>query len=158
LSIQSRTRSISCGLGVTTSSAFMRSIGTMRIRPPSGFWSRWPSSFSISAPTDLTSALCSVNSPADMPAIQSTSKILIVSSRCLSSRSVPEMMSRLRKSSARTACASLANGSISRSISRTLTYMSGTIWTEYPGGSARFERPSIGVTLPRTAAPAGTIR
>ena len=46
----------------------------------------------------------------------------------------------------------------SRTISRTLTNRSGTIWTEYPDGRLRALLPSSGVTLPRTAAPAGTIR
>ena len=43
----------------------------------------------------------------------------------------------LRSSSGRTACASRANGSRRRSISRTPMYLSGTICTEKPGGSAR---------------------
>ena len=57
----------------------------------------------------------------------------------------------LRSSSGRTACASRANGSRMRIISRTPMYLSGTICTEKPGGSARAELPSCGVTLPRTA-------
>ena len=63
----------------------------------------------------------------------------------------------LRSSSGRTACASRANGSRMRIISRTPTYLSGTICTEKPAGSARAELPSCGVMLPRTAAACGTI-
>ena len=107
--------------------------------------------------TVFTSAFCSVKTPADMPDIQSMSNISIVSIRWRSSSSVPDRISRLRISSARTACASFANGSRMRSISRTPTYRSGTICTEKPGGSARDELPSCGVTLPRTAAACGTI-
>ena len=99
----------------------MRSIGTMRMSPPSGFASRCPRSFSISCPTVFTSALCSVKRPADMPRIQSMSNSAIVSIRCRNSRSVPDRISRFRRSSARTACASLASGSRIFSISRELT-------------------------------------
>ena len=80
-----------------------------------------PMILSSSAITDLTSELVSVNTPADMPAIQSMSNMSIVSIRLRNSRSVPARISRLRSSSGRTACASLAKGSSSRIISFTPT-------------------------------------
>ncbi len=100
--------------------------------------------------------LVSVNTPADMPAIQSMSNMSIVSMRLRSSRSVPARISRLRSSSGRTACASLAKGSSSRIISFTPTNFNGTICTENPDGSERVELPSCGTVLPRTAMACGT--
>ncbi|MBK7079782.1 MAG: hypothetical protein IPH55_03225 [Betaproteobacteria bacterium] len=107
------------GCGVITSSALSRSIGMMRRMPVSGLRLRSPMILSSSWPTVFTSALCSVKSPTDIPAIQSTSKVSMVSSRCFSSRSVPERTSRLRRSSGRIAVASLTKGSRMRAISRT---------------------------------------
>ena len=80
-----------------------------------------PMILSSSVITDFTSELVSVNTPADMPAIQSMSNMSIVSIRLCNSRSVPARIKRLRSSSARTACASFVNGSSSRIISFTPT-------------------------------------
>ena len=118
------------GFGEITSSAFIRSIGMMRRMPVNGLVSRSPMTLSSSCDTDLTSAFCSVKTPADIPDIQSMSNMSIVSIRWRSSTSVPDRISRLRTSSARIACASFANGSRMRSMSRTPTYFSGTICTE----------------------------
>ena len=120
-SIHFFTSSRYAGCGVTTSSAFIRSIGTILRMPVIGLALRSPTIFSSSVITCLTSEFLSVNTPADMPAIQSMSNMSIVSIRWRSSRSVPDRISMLRSSSGRTACASFANGSSSRSISRTPT-------------------------------------
>ena len=100
-----------CGCVVMTRIALRRSIGTMRMMPASGPLSLSPITLSKSLITDFRSALCSVKMPTDMPDIQLTSKVSIVSSRCRSSSSVPERISMLRKSSGRTVVASLMNGS-----------------------------------------------
>ena len=136
----------------------MRSIGRILRMPVIGLVLRSPTIFSSSCITCFTSELRSWKTPADMPAIQSMSNISIVSMRWRSSRSVPDRISMLRSSSGRTACASRAKGSRMRSISRTPTYLRGTICTENPDGSARIEPPSCGVTFPRTAAACGTTR
>ena len=107
------------GCGVITSSALRRSIGITRMIPVNGLLARSPITLSSSWPTVFTSALSSVNSPTDIPAIQSMSKVSMVSSMCFSSRSVPERSSRLRSSSGRIAVASLTKGSRMRAISRT---------------------------------------
>ena len=91
----------------------------MRRMPASGLVALSPTALSSSAPTVFTSAFCSVNTPTDMPAIQSMSNMSIVSTRCFNSCSVPDRISMLRSSSGLTALASFANGSRIRIISRT---------------------------------------
>ena len=93
-------------------------MGMIRNRPASGLLSGVPKALSSSLITLLTSALCKVKSPTDIPAIQLTSNMSTVSSRWRSSSSVPERMSMLRRSSIRTLVASRTNGSSTVAICR----------------------------------------
>ena len=147
-----------CGFGEMTSSAFIRSIGMMRRMPVSGLVLRSPISLSSSCETVFTSAFCSVNTPADMPDIQSMSNMSIVSIRCRSSTlgaGEDQQVARLvgahglrvlrerLEDAQHLAHADVAAAARSAPSSR--------------AAARAVELPSCGVTLPRTAAACGTI-